>query len=167
MTTITQPPGRYIYYSASISFAISESLRSLALSILSNATHASRQIMRPRPTPRIWARVATGFSKTSRAKRRTPRLRALPTELTQLTTCSPALPAGRVIRPGLMRYGIVSEKMIPAAKLHGNAKTSHAPVAASATNGRTPKRRQLRTPAANPTRTNNPEWSRFWPTELF
>jgi hypothetical protein len=60
-----------------------------------------------------------------------------------------------------MRYGIVSEKMIPAAKLHGNAKTSHALVPASTTNGGTPKRRQLRTPAANPTRANKMEWTRF------
>src|ERR1700728_322875 len=70
-------------------------------------------------------------------------------------------PGGRVIRPGLMRYGVVSERMIPAAKLHGSAKTSHAPVAASTTNGGTPIRKLARAPAASATRTNKTEWSRF------
>jgi hypothetical protein len=60
-----------------------------------------------------------------------------------------------------MRYGIASERMIPAAKLHGSAKTSHAPVSANTTNGGTPNRRQTRVPATNPTRANKMEWRRF------
>src|SRR5579859_8042303 len=71
-------------------------------------------------------------------------------------------PAGRVMRPGLMRYGIVSEKIVPAAKLQGSAKTSHAPVAANTANDGTPNRRQTRTPAAHPTTAKRIECSRFF-----
>ncbi len=56
---------------------------------------------------------------------------------------------------------MVSDRMFPAARLHGSAKSSHAPSAASSAAGGTPTRRQPRATAAHATRMKSAPCSRF------